>query len=235
MRDTCRAAVQSSAEQARSVADALLARGGAPAFGDLTARVGELSPAERADAEAAAERIAAAVVEPFVTLASHPSAGIRATAIEFLGTRTEAVARQALVSALVDADAPVQRAALRALETRPHIETFDGVVALLAPEHAWPSRLAAARALSAYAKLDPRARETSAFQHGLERLVERALGDSNAFVRQAALSSLWQLSANAARPVLERIVRDDPEPRVVATARKLLDGGTSSSGVAPSP
>lgn len=235
LRDTCRAAVQSSAEQARSVADALLARGGAPAFGDLTARVGELSPAERADAEAAAERIAAAVVEPFVTLASHPSAGIRATAIEFLGTRTEAVARQALVSALVDADAPVQRAALRALETRPHIETFDGVVALLAPEHAWPSRLAAARALSAYAKLDPRARETSAFQHGLERLVERALGDSNAFVRQAALSSLWQLSANAARPVLERIVRDDPEPRVVATARKLLDGSTSSSGVAPSP
>lgn len=218
----CRSAVQSSAEQARTVANALLARGGAPAFGDLTARIDELSPDERARAEATAEQIAASVVEPFVALASHPAAGLRATAIELLGTRGEPIARRALVAALLDPDAQVQRAALRAIEKRPHIDTFSGVVALLAREHPWATRLGAARALAVYASLDPETRATPAFQQGYEKLAARALEDKNAFVREAALTSLFRLSPQSARRVLQQIAGTDKEPRVADTARRLL-------------
>jgi tetratricopeptide (TPR) repeat protein len=233
--DACRSAVQSSAEQARTVANALLARGGAPAFGDLTARIDELSPDERARAEATAERIARSVVQPFITLASHPSAGVRATAIELLGTRDEPEARKALVNALVDDDEQVQRAALQALSNRPHIDTFAGVVALLGDDHPWATRLGAARALSAYAQLDEEARTTTAFKAGYERLVERALKDDNAFVRQAALSSLWRLAPSAARPILQQIADSDREPRVADTARKLLSEPAPASGAPRAP
>jgi HEAT repeat protein len=232
----CRSAVQSSAEQARTVANALLARGGAPAVGDLTARLDDLPADERKRAEATAERIAQSVVDPFVTLASHPSAGLRATAVELLGTRDEVAARQALIKALLDEDAQVQRAALRALETRPHIDTFSGVVALLGSDQPWATRLGAARALSAYARLDREARSTPAFQKGYEQLVDRALQDKNAFVREAALSSLWRLSPDMARPVLQQVVQGDQEPRVVEAARRLLsESETKNSATTGAP
>jgi HEAT repeat protein len=231
--EACRAAVQSSAEQARTVANLLLSRGGAPAFGELTAHVEELPSAERARAEATAERIARAVVGPFVALAGHPAAGLRSTAIEFLGTRDEAEAREALVRALLDEDTQVQRAAMMALEARPHLDTLSGVSALLDSKQPWATRLGAAKALAAYAALGEAARSTESFRRGLDRLLERALQDDNAFVREAALRSSFRLSRELSLPVARRVVESDEEPRVVDVARKLLEAGTD--GAVPGP
>jgi HEAT repeat protein len=90
--------------------------------------------------------------------------------------------------------------------------------------------------LAAYARLDQEARTSPAFRSGYDRLVQRALQDKNAFVRQAALSSLWRLSPDPARPVLQQVVATDKEPRVVATARKLLgESPSATEGATPSP
>jgi cellulose synthase operon protein C len=223
--EACRSAVQSSAEHTRTVASALLGRAGKPAFGELTARIEELEPTERAKSEAAAERIAAAVVEPFVALAGHPAAGLRATAIEFLGTRGEPKARSVLVRALSDEDSQVQRAALLALEAKPHEETLSGVSALLQNGQSWATRLGAARALAAYDQLGADAKKSDAYGKSLERLAQRASEDENAFVREAALVSLWRLSAEVALPVARKVAEVDPEPRVVAAAKRLLASG----------
>lgn len=236
---TCQAAVQSSAEQARTVADALLARAGAPAFGDLTKRIGELDPARRAEAEATSKKIAASVVGAFIALSSHPSARSRSTAIEFLSTRAEASARDALVGALSDDDTRVQRAALLGLQTRPHIDTLSGVSAQMATERPWATRLAATKAMAAYAKLEAAERKSPAFDSALSLLKERALRDEYSLVREAAVQSLFRLSPGVARPVLEQIVKDDPEQKVVDSAAVLLRSGTErnvkSTGAPQSP
>jgi hypothetical protein len=50
-----------------------------------------------------------------------------------------------------------------------------------------------------------------------------ALGDSYALVRDSATRALVAIDAGAAKSVLERIERADPEAEVRATAHELLE------------
>jgi HEAT repeat protein len=134
---------------------------------------------------------------------------------------------------LLDEDTQVQRAAMMALEARPHLDTLSGVSALLDSKQPWATRLGAAKALAAYAALGEAARSTESFRRGLDRLLERALQDDNAFVREAALRSSFRLSRELSLPVARRVVESDEEPRVVDVARKLLEAGTD--GAVPGP
>jgi HEAT repeat protein len=213
----CIAAVQSSPQRSRVVADALLARDGAPAFGPLTERLGQAEQAARKQAEQAAETIAAAVVPPFVALSSHPSTEVRARAVQLLATRSESAARAAVIDALSDPSERVQRAALAALGSGGRPGASEAIAALLAPQNDWPVRVRAAEALGKLAAGSNGARATRA-------LSAAALRDEYALVREAAVTALARVNPAAARPVLRRVMDNDAEPRVRLTAKSLLPG-----------
>ncbi len=211
----CVAAVQSSPERARAVADALLDRGGKPAFGPLTRELDKANAALRKQAGDAATGIARAVVAPFVALASHPSPDVRARAVQFLATRSEQAARTAVVEALGDPDEHVQRAALAAADRARTPGAVNAVTGLLTHKSDWPVRVRAAEALG---RLAAGSRDKKA----VAALTRAAQSDAYALVREAAVRALPLVDAAAARPVLTEVAEKDAEPRVQRAARELL-------------
>jgi cellulose synthase operon protein C len=209
------AAVQSSPERARFVADSLLARDGKPSFGPLTRELDKATPEARTKAERAAESIAAAVVPPFIALASHPSPEVRALSVQFLATRPEASASEQLVAALEDRDERVQRAALTALRGGRSLHAIEAVTRLLGGRGDWPVRLRAAQALGELAKGSRDAKAVAA-------LSRAARSDSYALVREASVEALVKVDSAAARSVLEQVIKGDPEPRVRKSAQAVL-------------
>ena len=207
------AAAMSSPERAAVVADALLVGGKLPGFEPLTPDLERAGTAERQRAAEAAEQIAARVVEPFVTLATHPSASIRVQAIEFLGTRSEPAALVAVRAALDDEDGSVQRAALEVLAERRDPATIGPVSQLLGGSDPWPVRLRAAQALGSIAA-------ESSNESAFVALSRAATKDDYALVREAATLALPRVDPKRARSVLETIAEQDPEPRVRQAARK---------------
>ncbi len=210
------AAVQSSPERARSVADALLDRGGKPAFGPLTRKLDKASPALQKEAGRAASSIAAAVVAPFVALSRHPSPDVRARSVQFLATRPEPAAQKAVVEALGDPDEHVERAALAAAGRARTPGAVGAVTGLLTGRSDWPVRVRAAEALGMLAA-------GSRNKKAVEALSRAARSDDYALVREAAVRALARVDPAAARPVLSAVAQKDAEPRVQRTARKLLD------------
>jgi hypothetical protein len=205
-------AAQSSPERARAVGDALLARSGKPAFGPLSRDIDQVSPQARAEAEKAAETIAAAVLPAFVALAGHPSADVRARAIQFLATRNDASALGAVLDRLDDPDATVQRAALAAVErTRPS-GAVPAVIALVARGKEWPARVRAAETLAVLAA-------GTKDKKAVEALTRAALSDNTALVREAAIIALAKVDAVAARGIAAKLASSDAEPRVRDAAR----------------
>ncbi len=216
LRRTCVAAVQSSPERAQAVADALLARTDAPGFGPLTRDLGKLSGDARAQAEKAAESIAAAVVAPFVALSNHPSSEVRARSVQFLATRPEPAAKRAVVGALADSDERVLRAALAAVSTTQGLEAVAAVAALLTSKRGWPVRVRAAETLGRLAT-------DSTHPKAVLALSKAARQDDYALVREAAVRALARVDPKAARKVLAEVVDSDSEPRVRKAAKALLD------------
>ena len=210
------AAVQSSPERARSVADALLDRGGKPAFGPLTRKLDKASPALQKKAGRAASSIAAAVVAPFVALSRHPSPDVRARAVQFLATRPETAAQKAVVEALGDPDEHVERAALAAAGRARTPGAVGAVTGLLTGGSNWPVRVRAAEALGKLAA-------GSHNKKAVEALSRAARSDEYALVREAAVRALPRVDPAAARPVLSAVAQKDAEPRVQRAARELLD------------
>jgi HEAT repeat protein len=211
------AAVQSSPESARTVAEALLARDGKPAFGPLTRDIERASPALRKKAEQGAELVAAAAVGPFVALSSHPSAEIRQLSLRLLGTRPDAAARKRVILALEDRDEQVQRTALSGLSTlaAPHRpEAIDAIVALLVGRSDWPVRVRAAEALGELGRGSRNPKAVAALKQASQR-------DGYALVREASLRALLLVDESAARPVLKHAADKDSEPRVRELARAL--------------
>jgi HEAT repeat protein len=197
------------------VADALLARDGKPSFGPLTRELEKATPQARAKAERAAESIAAAVVSPFVALATHPSAEVRALSVQFLATRSEPAAGEQLVSALEDRDERVQRAALTALKGGRSQHAIEAVTRLLGGRGDWPVRLRAAQALGELAQGSRDIKAVSA-------LSRAARADGYALVREASVEALVKVDPAAARGVLEQVLKSDPEPRVRKSAQTVL-------------
>ncbi|MEZ4220701.1 MAG: HEAT repeat domain-containing protein [Polyangiaceae bacterium] len=212
------AAAQSSQSRARAIAEALLARGGAPAYGGLTADLSKLPPALGKSAEAAAESVAKAVTPAYVVLATHPSADTRILAVRLLGTRSDNDARAAVLGALTDREDPVRRAALEAIVAAKAPGSASAVTKLLEPSQSWPIRARAARALGVVAG-SGQDRESA-----LQALNKAATGDSVALVREAAVTALHQIDANASAPTLRKVAEKDAEARVRSTASKLLQG-----------
>jgi tetratricopeptide (TPR) repeat protein/HEAT repeat protein len=206
---------QGSARDARSLSALLLDADGQPAFLPLTR---QLAKAERKRAEGArqaAERIGQGVVGGFLQLLGHPSPELRQSALRFLGSRPEAPARQAVLTALGDSDIAVQRTALNALSARPDAAGALAVANLLDAGNHWSLRRQAAQALEQMG-------HAAAGEAVVAALGHSALEDRYALVRDAAARALFAIEPAAAGRVLDRLRQSDPESRVRATAQELL-------------
>ena len=208
-------AVQSSPERARVVSDALLGRAGAPGFLPLTRDLERASAESRKKAEAAATKIASTAVGPFLALIHHPSASVRAVAIQFLATRPEPDAVEAVIRAVRDDDPQVQQAALVAVRHVKDARAIAAVTELLAAAGDWPVRVRAAEALG-------RMKPTGGVDAASRALALAATRDKYALVREAAIVSLHALDQKGSRTVLGDVASRDAEPRVREVARKLL-------------
>lgn len=222
LRAAASAAAQSSPGQAAVVARALLARGGRPAFGALSEGAEGMEAKLRLQVEQEAAQIGAAVVEPFVALASHPAADVRSMAVEFLASRSDPAAELAVGAALTDSNDAVQQAALAAVARFRVNRAAPAVAALLAPRNDWHVRMHAARTLGALDAVKSGAAPVRA-------LARAARDDPYALVREQALRSLAALDPEAGRRTARELARRDPEPRVVAFARSLLDSEPESA------
>jgi HEAT repeat protein len=209
-------AVHSTPEGARVVADAILPRGGQPAFSPLSDGIEHASPESRASAEEALARVSAALVQPFVALAKHPAADARLRAIHFLSSRNEPEAKAALVEALRDPDPTVLGAALDSFSADPEKLPIDAVTDLAKHAESWPIRARASEALGALGKSREAARAVAV-------LAEVVQTDSIAFVREAAVRALGVIGS-AGKPVLRTVAAKDAEPRLRALAKGLLEG-----------
>lgn len=208
-------AVHSTSDGSRAVADAVLSRSGRPAFAPLSDDLDAASANGRQAAEEALSRVSAALVEPFVALAKHPSAEVRARAVRFLSTRTESRARTAIIDALHDSDPTVLGAALDSFAADPEKLPFDAVADLARHSESWPVRARACESLGALGKGPESAR-------GISVLADVAVADSIAFVREAAMHALAG-SGPGGKPALRRVAERDAEPRLRALARTLLE------------
>ncbi len=213
--DASVAAAQSSPERARVVAEALLARAGEPSFGPFTRNLEKTSPKLRKQAEAAADRIAARCIPPFLALSSHPTPSVRALAVQVLATRDEAPARAALLDALSDPDEHVQRVALDAARRTNSADAIASVVLLLKPDNDWAIRVRAAVALGKLAKGTQNRQAFQALSHAAEH-------DDYALVRQAALEALLAVDPSRAESILRKASENEAEPRVRQHAQDLL-------------
>ncbi len=202
----------SSPERAQSVVEALgLGRGQNP----VPALVGDVTGANRERATKVVGSIASTLVPVLAPLSTHPYAAVRIAAVEFLGQRPEPAARDALLRALDDADSSVRRATVSSLATADE-RLATAVAGRLSVEPDWGLRVALSEALARVGSAAPAAAISA-----LSRTVEK---DEYALVREAAARAIHAVDPVAARPLLERVGRQDAEPRVRETAWKLLDG-----------
>jgi HEAT repeat protein len=133
---------------------------------------------------------------------------VRARAIQFLATRSEASAQSAVLDRLDDPDATVQRAALAAVErTRPS-GAVPAVIALVARAAEWPARVRAAETLAVLAA-------GAKGKKAVEALSRAALSDNTALVREAAIIALAKVDPDAARGIAAKLSsrRRAPGPR----------------------
>ncbi|MCU0691951.1 MAG: HEAT repeat domain-containing protein, partial [Polyangiaceae bacterium] len=184
-------AVRTSPERATLLADALLARGNSPALAPFTDGLDELPPALRQQAEAVAQRIAAATTPGFVALVRHPSADLRVRAVRVLANQPSKQARAAVVDALSDRDETVQRAALAVFGDMGSSEAMAAVAAILRTHTDWALRVRAARALG-------RLPSTNLTTDGYEALARAAREDAYALVRKAAVQALADVARQRA-------------------------------------
>ncbi len=133
LRKAAVAAVSTSPDRARVVADALLSGGGKLGLAPFTTTQGAPvidggppgkagsapEPPANPAVDEAVESIAEAVVPGFVALERHPEIDVRTRAVELLARRPEPEAQAALVDALGDPDEGVRRAALSSVGANP--------------------------------------------------------------------------------------------------------------------
>lgn len=222
LRKAAVAAVSTSPNRARVVADALLGAGGKLGLEPFTAPGEALEPRLAAEVDAAVEAIAQAVMPGFVALERHPAVDVRIRAVELLARRPEPEAQAAVVDALGNPDEGVRRAALSAIGSVPSPRLTAAVAALVKESPSWPLRVRAAEALGrlgAGAGTHPR---SEASEPILETLSAAARSDSFALVREAAARALGAVDGPEARRVLDELATRDDEPRVRETAAELL-------------
>lgn len=209
------AAVATSPERARAVADALLSSEGKLGLAPFTDARARLDDKLQKQVDETVESLAAAVVPGFVALERHPSLEVRTRAVELLARRPEPEAQAAVIDALGDPDESVRRAALAAIGAVKSGPTIAAVARVLKESASWPLRVRAAEALG-------RLGAGGADRAVLDILAASARTDAYALVREAAARALAPLDRAAARPVLEELAAKDSEPRVREAAAELL-------------
>jgi cellulose synthase operon protein C len=217
------AAVSTSPDRARVVADALLAgagsgegEGGGLGLAPFTVVGAKLDEKLAPKVRAAVESVAAASVAPFVALVRHPALEVRTRAVELLATRQEPEAQAAVIDALGDPEESVRRAALSATGGVKHPPTIAAVAKVLRESSSWPLRVRAAEALG---RLGAGGSPSALV---VETLSSAARSDSYALVREAAARALAPVDPAAAAVVLRELSTKDAEPRVRETAAELL-------------
>jgi tetratricopeptide (TPR) repeat protein/HEAT repeat protein len=212
------AAVSTSPDRARVVADALLSGEKTLGLAPFTDAASKLDERLAKQVATAVEAIAAASVPGFVALVRHPALEVRTRAVELLATRSEPEAQAAVIDALGDPEESVRRAALSALGPIKHSPTITAVARLLRESSSWPLRVRAAEALGRLGA------GRSAAPQVVDTLSSAARTDSYALVREASVRALVPLDAVAAAPLLREIAAKDAEPRVREAAADLLRG-----------
>jgi HEAT repeat protein len=208
-------AVRTSPERAMLIADALLARSDAPALAPFTDDIESVPQADREQAEQAVRRIAQALAPAFIALVRHPSIDLRVRAIRVLARETDSQSTLAVVDGLSDENETVQRATLTALADMHTDASTRALSTLLAHNENWALRVRAAQALGNTPPM-------GSANEAQVALTNAARHDSFALVRQRAVESLFRISPQNARATLEIVAKEDPEPRVKETARRLL-------------
>ncbi len=222
LRKAAVAAVSTSPDRARVVADALLGAGGKLGLEPFTAAGEAPAPRLAAQVDEVVESIAEAVVPGFVALERHPAVDVRIRAVELLARRPEAEAQAAVVDALGDPDEGVRRAALSSIGPVPSPRLTAAVAALVKQSPSWPLRVRAAEALG---RLGRDASHDGGHDGGdaiVETLSAAARGDSFALVREAAARALAAVGGPEAKRVLDELSQKDAEPRVREAAAELL-------------
>jgi tetratricopeptide (TPR) repeat protein len=217
LRKAAVAAVSTSPERARVVADALLAGQGKLALVPFYTGAEKLDAKLAAEVDETVESIAAAAVPGFAALERHPSVDVRTRAVEVLARRPEPEAQAAVIDALADPEESVRRAALAAVGPVKSERLVAAVGKLVKEATSWPLRVRAADALG---RLGAGGGEGKAAI--VETLAAAARTDAYALVREAAARALAAADKAAAKPVLDELAVKDPEPRVREAAAELL-------------
>ena len=212
------AAVSTSPDRARAVADALLMQENGVGIAPFTDAEGKLPAGVTKDVESAVEGIAAAVVPGFVALVRHPEVEVRTRAVELLARRPEPEAQAAVVDALGDPEESVRRAALSAVGPVKHQPTIQAVAKVARESKSWPLRV---RATEALGRLGAGAPSPLV----IETLTAAARTDAYALVRESAARAVYPLDKVAGAVLLRDLAANDAEPRVKATAAELLKSG----------
>jgi tetratricopeptide (TPR) repeat protein len=205
-------AARSSPERARAVVEAL---GLGAATAPVPALVGDAKGEDLERARRAIAGVASGMVPIFAGLARHPYAEVRVAAIDFLGSRADPVAREAVARAIDDREPLVRRSALAAV-TKGNAAGAGAAARLLGAEEDWALRVLAAEALARSG--------TPEMDDVLAALELAARSDGYALVREAAARALFAVSPARARGVLTMLAKTDAERRVRDVACELLGG-----------
>ena len=205
-----RRALRGPVERVLSVLEVLAAPPGlALGLGPLTATFDGWPEADQQAAATELAAVARALADDLVAASQHPEPTVRELAVRRLSRVDSAPAVGALVAALDDPEAAVQRAALSALDSSHagHPQLVEKVRALSSRHADWSTRL---RAVQTLGRLGD--------EGAIPTLVERLRNDEYAFVREAAARALGALSearrAPNVRAALDAASRGDSETRV---------------------
>jgi tetratricopeptide (TPR) repeat protein/HEAT repeat protein len=178
------------------VLEDLDARPSGIALGPLTSRLDQASPRERAQVNAALDRIGAEILPAVEKLAGHRDPLVRRRALSVAGKIAAPEVKPLLERALSDDEISVREGAMRACAhfvARRGAKAGDLVKRVVERLSAanWQERVSAARALGDFGVHADR-----------EALARAALGDDKAFVREAAVVSLGRVSLRGAAPAM---------------------------------
>lgn len=213
------AAVATSPERGRAVADALLGREGKNAIAPFGQSTDKLEAATAKKVDDAVEKLAKAVTPSFVSIVRHPSIDVRSRAVEFLAKRSDASAQKAVIDALADPEEAVRRAALAALGPVASDATVGAVAKVAKGGATWSVRVRAAEALG---RVGQAVGAGASQKLAVETLSGLARADEFALVREAALRALVTLAPAEGKALSTELEQKDPEDRVRKVAKELL-------------
>lgn len=208
IRESARAALQTSAEGAAAVLDSL-----SLGLGTFLPFMKSKEESERGSN--AAREIALSLEPQIIALIRHPDQSLRVKALVALSQFPTPGATKALTSHLRDGSESLQRLVLTSLGTVADAETIQAVAAVATTHKSWAIRAIAVETLGRFG------------QHGHREVAPRlssiAKNDPYALVREAALSALVGFDRPSAIALARDLATSDAEPHVRLSASAILN------------